>query len=196
MYSNNRTLRPPVESADTFPQSYATATARFDAWRLNPRTRSPQCKLAHNTVLSEVPSHDGPTVEPAYAVRLHRTDIVTFEPDGSIVLDTGGFQTPTTRDRMNRCGVAISMAGGIASVRHGGRDYTYLDDMILRPDGSAVYSNGRPAGDPAEARVQRRRALAKVRRDCARGLDSETWTWPNRSGGWAPSGNAPEARYA
>ena len=34
--------------------------------------------------------------------RLHMTDIMVFRPDGSIVLDTGGWKTSTTKERMNR----------------------------------------------------------------------------------------------
>lgn len=35
------------------------------------------------------------------ALRLHQTDVVTFHPDGSITLNTGGWYTVTTKDRMN-----------------------------------------------------------------------------------------------
>ena len=35
------------------------------------------------------------------AVMLHETDVVTFKPDGSIVLDSGGWKTRTTKDRIN-----------------------------------------------------------------------------------------------
>ncbi len=35
-------------------------------------------------------------------VRLHDTDILTFHPDGSISVYTGGFNTITTRERLNR----------------------------------------------------------------------------------------------
>lgn len=34
-------------------------------------------------------------------IRLHDTDIMTFLPDGRIELNTGGFNTKTTRERMN-----------------------------------------------------------------------------------------------
>ena len=34
-------------------------------------------------------------------VRLHQTDVLTFRPDGSFTVCTGGFNTPTTRDRIN-----------------------------------------------------------------------------------------------
>jgi hypothetical protein len=40
------------------------------------------------------------TVE--YAVRLHDTDVVTLHPDGSYTLDSGGWRTVTTKDRINR----------------------------------------------------------------------------------------------
>jgi hypothetical protein len=35
------------------------------------------------------------------AVRLHNTDIVDIYPDGKYVLHTGGWQTVTTKDRIN-----------------------------------------------------------------------------------------------
>lgn len=35
------------------------------------------------------------------AIRLHSTDVVTFLPDGSIMLNTGGWYSVTTKDRMN-----------------------------------------------------------------------------------------------
>lgn len=34
-------------------------------------------------------------------IRLHGTDVVTFHADGGFTLDTGGWNTMTTRDRMN-----------------------------------------------------------------------------------------------
>lgn len=37
-------------------------------------------------------------------IRLHLTDIITFNPDGSCTLDSGGWQTVTTKDRMNKYG--------------------------------------------------------------------------------------------
>lgn len=36
------------------------------------------------------------------AVRLHNTDIVIYQPDGSVVLNTGGWYTVTTKDRIHR----------------------------------------------------------------------------------------------
>ena len=35
------------------------------------------------------------------AIRLHNTDIVIYYPNGKIVLNSGGWRTPTTKDRIN-----------------------------------------------------------------------------------------------
>src|SRR5258706_8717982 len=55
-------------------------------------------KIAHNTYLERHAGGD------AYGVRLHRTEIVTFYRDGRVRLDSGTWQTMTTRGRMNACG--------------------------------------------------------------------------------------------
>jgi len=52
-------------------------------------------KVAHNTV--EYARADGTRV-----IRLHLTDIVEFLPDGSVRLNTSGFKTHTTKDRLNQ----------------------------------------------------------------------------------------------
>lgn len=36
-----------------------------------------------------------------YAVTLHGTDVITLHPDGSFTLDSGGWRTVTTKDRIN-----------------------------------------------------------------------------------------------
>jgi hypothetical protein len=59
---------------------------------LNGRDRR---KIANNTTLVDL--GDG-----AIGLRLHTTTVVTFCPDGSLVLNTGGWQTVTTKDRLNR----------------------------------------------------------------------------------------------
>lgn len=51
-------------------------------------------KLQNNTYLRR---RDGGRI----AVRLHATDVITFHPDNSITLNTGGWNTITTRQRIN-----------------------------------------------------------------------------------------------
>jgi hypothetical protein len=51
-------------------------------------------KIAHNTY---VELRGGNT----FAIRFHQTDVVTYHPDGQIILNTGGWQTVTTKARLN-----------------------------------------------------------------------------------------------
>lgn len=39
---------------------------------------------------------------PYVSVRLHRTNVVTFYADGRVMLNSGGWRTPTTKDRINQ----------------------------------------------------------------------------------------------
>lgn len=54
-------------------------------------------KLANNTYAER--RGDG-----AIAIRLHSTDILTYHDDGSVVFNSGGWQTVTTKQRMNEFG--------------------------------------------------------------------------------------------
>lgn len=56
-------------------------------------------KLANNTYLV-------PRGADAYAVRLHSTDIITIHRDGTFTLNTGGWDTVITKDRLNSFGPA------------------------------------------------------------------------------------------
>jgi hypothetical protein len=57
-------------------------------------------KLANNTYLEWRGSVDDPNSN--IAIKLHNTDIVTLHPDGSMVLNSGGWRTVTTKERINR----------------------------------------------------------------------------------------------
>ncbi len=52
-------------------------------------------RIGNNTYLQRRPGGE-------IAVRLHRTDIVTYRPDGSVILDSGGWRTVTTKARINQ----------------------------------------------------------------------------------------------
>ena len=51
-------------------------------------------KLANNTYLHR----NGEDI----CVRLHNTDVVTFKPNGEAILDSGGWKTVTTKERINK----------------------------------------------------------------------------------------------
>jgi hypothetical protein len=86
-------------------------------------------KVANNTYLIRR--------EGSIAVRLHDTDVVTYLPNGDIVLNSGGWQTVTTKGRMNDYTDArIGSTKGVWSVYWGSTEHAYADGMVLHPDGS------------------------------------------------------------
>lgn len=90
----------------------------------------PQKKIGHNTWLLRKP--DG-----AVALKYHETEVVTWKPDGSIVLDSGGWRTSTTKVRLNYyASLNVYQDNRVWYVKHGGAVYTFKDGMVLKPDGS------------------------------------------------------------
>jgi hypothetical protein len=76
------------------------------------------------------------------AVKLHGTNVLTFKPDGSVVYDTGGWRTNTTRDRMNNHGADgfyIWQDKGIWSLgRAKGPRKLYEDGIIVTKRGRMI----------------------------------------------------------
>jgi hypothetical protein len=69
-----------------------------EAEALMRRSRSGRRRLGNNTYL--YPRGNG------YAIRYHYTDVVTIHPDGTFTLSTGGWETTTTKQRINGYGPA------------------------------------------------------------------------------------------
>lgn len=84
-------------------------------------------------------------------IRLHLTDIITFNLDGSVTLNSGGWQTVTTKDRMNKfapCRVFQEKSVWYVSL-DGGWDrknrIPYKDGITIHPDGSVTGEGEDPA---------------------------------------------------
>jgi hypothetical protein len=93
-------------------------------------------KLANNTYLQR----RGDDI----VVMLHVTDIVIFKPDGTIVLDSGGWRTPTTKERMNdHVSVRIYQAQGVWYVSKNGKSVVFQDKMVIGPRGGLTGGGGR-----------------------------------------------------
>ena len=68
-------------------------------------------------------------------IRLHNTDVVTTLPNGNITLNSGGWKSSTTKDRVNTFSpFRVSQSKGIWSVN--GQDF--YDGITFKPDGSLV----------------------------------------------------------
>ena len=73
-------------------------------------------------------------------IRLHLTDIITFKKNGDVVLNSGGWRTPTTKSRMNDFlpGWQVWQESKIWYVGkswHGER-FVFEDGMVLHSDGT------------------------------------------------------------
>ena len=90
------------------------------------KARNGHKRLANNTYLRRVDIDN-------FAVCLHSTDVVTLHPDGSYTLRTGGWQTPTTKDRINEYSPArVSQRKFEWFVRVNGAEAPFFEGMTIR----------------------------------------------------------------
>lgn len=136
------------------------------------RARHGRRKLENNTWLERRAGRrpdGGRPLEDDFAVRLHNTDVVTFHPDGSVTLDSGGWRTMTTKSRINGylpVGARVeSDAGewflyprwnGWGTATAPGSAYPFADGMRLLADGTVE-------GASMDLRPIRRQVLKMVR---------------------------------
>ena len=117
-------------------------------------------KIANNTYLEH--GTDGALT--FYAVRLHRTCIVTFYSNGEVLLNTGGWNTVTTRQRMRDCGVNVGTTAGVLTVRHGGNEWAFADSITLHANGTVSAEWAVPAAEEIrDARAAKRREIVRRR---------------------------------
>jgi len=106
-------------------------------------------KVANNTIYIEY-------LDGTKAYRLHDTDIITIDLKGNYVLNSGGWMTVTTKDRINTFApVRISQDNGV----------WYLDGGCVFYDGIVVNSDGKIISvllkDPANEVKKMKRKIGK-----------------------------------
>ena len=108
-------------------------------------------KLANNTYLTV---HEDKT-DDYFGVKLHDTVIVRWYSDGRVVLDSGGWRTRTTKDRMNIAlkDWSVWTEDGIWYVKGPLLTCAYKDGMTLYPDGTV-------SGEGDDPKLQK-----KIRKD-------------------------------
>jgi len=103
-----------------------------------------QRKLGNHTYLVRLPGN-------RIAISLHNTNVVTFCPDGSTILNSGGWRTHTTKERMNAYGpVNIWAKRGIWYVGQ-----SYKDKSVIYADNMTIDQNGKiiGAGSPPDMKL-------------------------------------------
>ena len=76
-------------------------------------------------------------------IKLYKTIIVIYYKNGNIQLNTDGWQTVTTRDRMNgfQSKFSVWQEKYIWYLSYHDKTYLYEDQMLLHPEGSITDSN-------------------------------------------------------
>jgi hypothetical protein len=105
-------------------------------------------KVANNSYLTftegqrDREGHPGQRGTIAY--RLHGTYVVLYHHNGTVELNSGGWRTVTTKDRINRCfsdygptGYRVYSTNRVWHLyRHGERVAEFADGMVIHPDDS------------------------------------------------------------
>jgi len=79
------------------------------------------------------------SVEGGRVVTLHYTDIVKVNDDGTVVLNSGGWKTSTTKTRINQVatewdlGFSVYQQNYVWYVDIGGKPRRFLDGMVFIP---------------------------------------------------------------
>lgn len=92
-------------------------------------------KMANNTYLERLGDDIG--------LRLHDTHVIVWKPNGDIVLDSGGWRSMTTKERMTNFLPGtypqhswVRQEKGIWFVKWHDDEHRYADGMVLHPDGT------------------------------------------------------------
>ena len=114
-----------------------------------------RAKIAHNTYL-ERRSGGG------IGLRLHSTDVVTWWPDGRVTLNSGGWKTATTKDRIGYA-ARIHQERGQWYVTVRGKCYLFRDGMTIGPRGGVT--GAPPEGSSGDKAAQRWRLKVRAYAD-------------------------------
>lgn len=93
------------------------------------------------------------------AIKLHQTDIIVITPRDSIILNTGGWMTVTTKERMNtftRRGISVWQENKIWYLVVDQEQYNFAD-------GITITRNGKVSGESSENPKEKRKFDKAVR---------------------------------
>lgn len=157
--SYTRTISLTKNESVEIPFNYERAEFAFEKARFLDRGKP----IDNNTRIMEREGTEHPITGDlvvAYAVKLHRTDIITIYPDDVQKLFCNGWETRTTRDRWNAYGAAnVMVKNGIQYVkipseyldeRHTREGSSYIDyynnpeTRVVYSENMLVNSDGRP----------------------------------------------------
>ncbi len=105
----------------------------------------PSKKLGNNTIVHMVRVSGSPELDQV-AVKYHNTNIIKIDPENVVTLNTDGYETNTTKDRLNqflRCrGAYIFQKKGVWYIKNSEETIEYKDGMQILPDGHFYVPGG------------------------------------------------------
>ncbi len=119
-------------------------------------------KLQNNTYLERIAGN-------AIAVRLHNTHIITLYDDNTAMLDSGGWRTATTKDRLNQYGFHVRQENsewfysGITGNMFA--PSLFVDGMIVSTEDGTIISD-MPQQDILEKRKKLKERIKKYAKLC------------------------------
>lgn len=129
-----------------------------EALQLFKRARYPERgkPIAGNTRVVAVEPGDRPVL----GIKLHETIVVQLYPNGTTVIDDGGWLTCTTKDRINQWlpnGWSLWGEKGVWLIGNGARKYRYGAGFTIGPRGGVRNEGTRPAKEIRELRDRARK---------------------------------------
>lgn len=127
-------------------------------------------KYGNNTWLYAVSGPDYPkSIDEVgdIGLRYHNTTIITWLKNGDIKVTMGGWDTVSTRARLNEYGIGVWRLNGYAYLWWMGEHYFWRDGMRLLPNGRVLLGErefAHPVIPQTEARRQRRTVAQDRRR--------------------------------
>lgn len=144
-------------------------------------------KVANNTVVRDEPGTE--SIGGAVVIRLHQTDIVTISDNGNIKLYTGGWQTVTTKERLNRyTNAGITQKAGVWYMRDGS---LYYDGMVIKADGTPKFPRHPEKHEKALKTIKA--DAKKYAHDFVEALKAGKIDYPDGGNCWACLGMLPGA---
>lgn len=103
------------------------------------------------------------------ALMLHSTDVLTFKANGDIVLNSGGWHTPTTKDRINYGLSSIAVISQTNGIWYLGIRYEYKEDgdTYRFADNMVLHRNGKVSGAAKDDTKKDKATKAKIKKFAA-----------------------------
>ena len=104
-----------------------------------------------------------------YGIKLHNTIIVRYHTNGNIILDTDGWKTVTTRDRINYYtpeSISVWQERFIWYVSYQGKQYLFEDGMKFHPQGLITLNDNEVKPYSPDEIKAKKKLKAKVDKYC------------------------------